>query len=247
MTAASLETSVPVIPMATPMSAVFEGGGVVARRRRSSPRRCPGRLSSLHEPDLVLGRDARDHTDVVTAGPEVAVRIAANSVPVIARPSMPSSSAMAAAVVAWSPVIIRTWMPAEWHSAIAALASARGGSTMPDHRQQREVFDQVDQVVGRVDFTTAGSKSRWATTITRWPALAIRSLFSSRRCRLPSVIATLTLGAPDVASARRTGRRRSLDVAADHRAAPARRRRSCSWNVAMNLYAESNGTSPTRG
>ncbi len=44
---------------------------------------------------------------------------------------MPSSVPMAAAVTAWSPVIIRTSMPALWHLAIAALASARGGSTIP--------------------------------------------------------------------------------------------------------------------
>ena len=44
---------------------------------------------------------------------------------------MPSSRAIAAAVTAWSPVIIRTWMPAECASAIAALAAGRGGSTMP--------------------------------------------------------------------------------------------------------------------
>ena len=38
---------------------------------------------------------------------------------------------MAAAVTAWSPVIMRTSMPALWHLAMASLASARGGSTMP--------------------------------------------------------------------------------------------------------------------
>ena len=57
--------------------------------------------------------------------------MAANAVPVMARPSMPSSPAIAAAVEAWSPVIIRTRIPASRHSAIAALASGRGGSTMP--------------------------------------------------------------------------------------------------------------------
>ena len=38
--------------------------------------------------------------------------IALNSAPLIARPGMPSSFAIAAAVTAWSPVIILTWMPA---------------------------------------------------------------------------------------------------------------------------------------
>ena len=57
--------------------------------------------------------------------------MAANSAPVIARPVMPSWRAIASAVTAWSPVIMRTWMPAAWAIAIAAFASARGGSTMP--------------------------------------------------------------------------------------------------------------------
>ncbi|MEZ4715952.1 MAG: hypothetical protein R2851_07670 [Caldilineaceae bacterium] len=38
--------------------------------------------------------------------------MAANSAPVSAVPVMPSSRPMAAAVTAWSPVIMRTWMPA---------------------------------------------------------------------------------------------------------------------------------------
>ena len=55
----------------------------------------------------------------------------ANSAPEIARPSMPSSPAIASAVTAWSPVIMRTWMPAACAVAIAAFAAGRGGSTMP--------------------------------------------------------------------------------------------------------------------
>ena len=57
--------------------------------------------------------------------------MAANSAPVMARPVMPSFFAIAAAVTAWSPVIMRTWIPAECAIAIASLAVGRGGSTMP--------------------------------------------------------------------------------------------------------------------
>ena len=92
---------------------------------------------------------------------------------------MPSSLAIAAAVVAWSPVIIRTWMPAEWHSAIAAFASGRGGSTIPT------IASSVRSVTSGSRSASwskpAGSKSRWATTITRSPELAIRSLASRAR------------------------------------------------------------------
>ena len=95
---------------------------------------------------------------------------------------------MAAAVVAWSPVIIRTRMPASWHSAIAALASGRGGSTMPTIASRvRSVTWPIRSPSG---WKVAGSKSRCATTITRSPALAIRSLASRARCRLSSVTGT---------------------------------------------------------
>ena len=57
--------------------------------------------------------------------------IASKSAPVIARPSIPSWLAIAAAVTAWSPVIIRTLIPACFALAIASFAVGRGGSTMP--------------------------------------------------------------------------------------------------------------------
>ena len=57
--------------------------------------------------------------------------IAANSAPVIARPSMPSWLAIASAVTAWSPVIIRTWMPADVRLRDRVPGLGRGGSTMP--------------------------------------------------------------------------------------------------------------------
>ena len=58
MSAASLETSVPVMPMATPMSAVFERGRVVdavAGHRDDGA----AALQRLDDAQLVLGIDAR--------------------------------------------------------------------------------------------------------------------------------------------------------------------------------------------
>ena len=58
MSAASLETSVPVMPIATPMSAVFRAGAsltpspVIATDRALA-------LQRLHDPQLVFGIDAR--------------------------------------------------------------------------------------------------------------------------------------------------------------------------------------------
>ena len=45
---------------------------------------------------------------------------------VIALPRMPSCCAIASAVTAWSPVIMRTWIPAWCALAIESRASARG-------------------------------------------------------------------------------------------------------------------------
>ena len=101
---------------------------------------------------------------------------------------MPSSPAIAAAVVAWSPVIIRTRIPASRHSAIAVLASGRGGSTMPTMASRVSSWTCVDEVAAGPEH--AGSRSRWATTMTRSPAFAIWSLASRARCRLSSVIGT---------------------------------------------------------
>ena len=75
--------------------------------------------------------------------------MAANSAPVMARPSMPSWRAIASAVTAWSPVIIRTWMPADLASAMAALACGRGGSTMPTSASTVRSSHQREQVGAR--------------------------------------------------------------------------------------------------
>src|SRR3954466_377607 len=77
MSAASLDTSVPVMPMAMPMSAVFRAGAsltpspvmatVRAPRCHALPRH-GGRqalaLQCSHDPQLVLGIDARVHRHV---------------------------------------------------------------------------------------------------------------------------------------------------------------------------------------
>ena len=187
ITAASLETSVPVMPIATPMSAVFSAGAsftpspVIATT-------LPFSLSSRTSRTLSSGA-TRAMTPISSSSPlSCSSLMAANSVPVTARPSMPSSPAIAAAVVAWSPVIIRTRIPASWHSAIATLASGRGGSTMPTIASS--VSSCTWSMRSPPAVSTLGSRSRCATTMTRSPALAIWSLASRARCRLSSVIGT---------------------------------------------------------
>ena len=72
ITAASLETSVPVMPIATPMSARLSAGASLT----PSPVMATDvalRLEDVHEADLVLGRDAGDDADVVDGGDRLLV------------------------------------------------------------------------------------------------------------------------------------------------------------------------------
>ena len=96
---------------------------------------------------------------------------------------------MAAAVVAWSPVIIRTRIPASWHLAMAALASARGGSTIPT------IASRVRSCTRSIRFPLGskepGRSPAAATTMTRSPDAAMRSLASRARCLFSSVTGDL--------------------------------------------------------
>ena len=70
--AASFETSVPVIPIAMPMSARFSAGASLT----PSPviaTTCTSPLERVDEPHLVLGRDARDDADAVDRGQRLVV------------------------------------------------------------------------------------------------------------------------------------------------------------------------------
>src|SRR4029453_14744699 len=220
MTAASLDTSVPVMPMATPMSAALRAGASFT----PSPVMAttfPARLSSRTRRSLSSGATRATTPISGSCSSSCSSGMAANSAPVMARPSMPSSPAMAAAVAAWSPVIIRTRMPAVRHSAIAARASDLGASTIPTMANKvRSVTSPSRSPPGS---KLLGSTSRWATTITRSPEAAMRSLASVARWRLAWVTAAdahhrplrIPVGAPP----RDQHVGGALDIAAHHRLA----------------------------
>ena len=90
---------------------------------------------------------------------------------------MPSSCAIASAVIAWSPVIIRTWIPASCAVAIAAFAAGRGGSTIPTSASS--VSPSISSSRSAPGSKSAASKSLRAVAITRRPFAASRS-FSAR-------------------------------------------------------------------
>ena len=119
--------------MATPMSAALSAGASFTPSpvmATSSP--CG--LQRGHQAQLVLGAGAGDHIGALRRARRARRRRASRAPRRSARCSCrrgPAGAPMAAAVTAWSPVIITTRMPAPRHSATAAIASGRGGSIMP--------------------------------------------------------------------------------------------------------------------
>ena len=108
--AASFETSVPVIPIAMPMSALLSAGASLT----PSPVMATIFSFCLQDVDerTLSSGVTRAITPMSSISRELSSLMAANSAPVIARPSIPSCFAIASAVTAWSPVIMRTWIPA---------------------------------------------------------------------------------------------------------------------------------------
>ena len=176
MFAASFETSVPVMPMATPMSAFLSAGASFT----------PSPVMATMWP-FIRSRSTRwtlssgvtrAMTPMSSSCPSASSSdIARNSAPVIARPRIPRSLAIASAVTAWSPVIMRTWMPALWASAIDTLADGRGGSTMPTRASS--VMPSSSGSMSALASKVFGSKSLRPVAMTRRPFDPRRS-FSSR-------------------------------------------------------------------
>mmetsp|Transcript_17021 Transcript_17021/g.33431 ORF Transcript_17021/g.33431 Transcript_17021/m.33431 type:complete len:436 (+) Transcript_17021:1264-2571(+) len=135
--AASLDTSVPVIPIATPMLAALSAGASLT----PSPvmeHTCFMRCSDFTMLILFSG-EARAKTlqpstiesisssDMASSWGPVKVLTSLSSA---SGGMMPSILAMAVAVAGWSPVIILTTMPALVATRTPSMASGRGGSRM---------------------------------------------------------------------------------------------------------------------
>ena len=132
MAAASLETSVPVIPMATPMSAFLRAGASLTPSPVMAvmdPRLC--HASTMR---ILFSGDTLAYTEILVISLSSSSSVmASSSRPVMAMsPSskIPICFAMAVAVILWSPVIITGLIPALFASATAAFDSSLGGSIM---------------------------------------------------------------------------------------------------------------------
>ena len=150
---------------------------------------------------------------------------------------------MACAVTAWSPVIIRTSIPAARATATASFASARSGSMIPaiptNDRPRVNAIGSSDIVA-----SSSSATSRAANARTRRPWRPIRSLASVIPGPAWSKGTCEPLRGPPA----------WLQRAMTTSGAPLTSSMTCSapssvtrWNVAMNLYSESNGTSDSRG
>ena len=225
--------------MATPMSARAQRGGVVdpvaghghdvaaGLERLDDPRPCaratPGRTRRCRR--SAAASSLVGHAVEVAPGDDLAARSRAR------RRSR-------AAVVAWSPVIIFTAMPAPWHTAMASRASARGGSTMPT----RPTKVSLGQPLGQgASGSPKSSTSFVATASTRRPRPASARCVVGERgaCRVVE-----QRHRPVRALDRRAAAEQ--DVGGPLRCTRHSLSSSARGSVAMNLRAESNGTSPTR-
>mmetsp|Transcript_30351 Transcript_30351/g.65119 ORF Transcript_30351/g.65119 Transcript_30351/m.65119 type:complete len:267 (-) Transcript_30351:1111-1911(-) len=142
MSAASLATSVPAMPMAIPMDACLRAGasftpspviaGTSPHDRRSLTRSCLSRGSvreKTREPPPCMMSLARCSSVMDPWKNSAPVK----DLPLTLSPSskMPTSRAMASAVILLSPVIMMTRMPASWQRWMAERTSGRGGSLIP--------------------------------------------------------------------------------------------------------------------
>mmetsp|Transcript_8199 Transcript_8199/g.20311 ORF Transcript_8199/g.20311 Transcript_8199/m.20311 type:complete len:287 (-) Transcript_8199:1623-2483(-) len=142
MSAASLATSVPEIPMAIPIEACLRAGasltpspvmaGTSPHDRRIFTSNCLSRGSvreKTREPPPCMIKRARSSSLMDPWKNSAPV----NDFPATLSPSskIPTSRAMASAVVLLSPVIIMTRTPAFWQHLMADRTSGRGGSLIP--------------------------------------------------------------------------------------------------------------------
>ena len=231
--------------MATPMSACLSAAASLT----ASP------VMATTSPDSCMSRASRSLSSGATrpntcssgsrSSTSASVRCC-SSVPVITPGPSPSSSAIARAVTVWSPVIIRTSIPAAKATCTASLASVRSGSMMPTSATK---IRSVTAAIGSASAAdiAASSRSRAAKASTRSPR--------SESWRLAARISSRTAVSGTCSPCHSARPQRSMTTSGAPFTVtkcgcckiPPSSRPGRSWKVAMNLYSESNGTSARRG
>ncbi len=133
ISAASLATSVPAIPIAIPILALESAGASF------TPSPVMATISPWLWSELTIrifwSGATREKIVVLDAASSISASVNFEIAPPLTAaipPSViPNSLPIAVAVNCWSPVIIFTLIPAFWQIAIASLTSGRGGSIIP--------------------------------------------------------------------------------------------------------------------
>ena len=130
---ASRATSVPVVPMAMPMSACCRAGPSFTPSpvmATTWPRDCSARaIRSLSSGSIRARTNPSRSTSAASAASSSGRSLPSSTGP--PGSMSPTCSAMARAVAGWSPVIMATWIPAPRQAASAFPTPARGGSCRP--------------------------------------------------------------------------------------------------------------------
>ena len=138
---------------------------------------------------------------------------------------------MAWAVTAWSPVIIRTSMPAASAIVTALLASARSGSMMPvSPTKDRSWVSDIGSSVTAA--SSSGVTSRAANASTRRPFSPIRTLAASMSARAWSMGTCAPLSGPPACEQRAITTSGAPFTSSMTCSTPSSGKR---WKVAMNL------------
>ena len=167
--------------MATPMSACFSAAASLTASpviATTSPDCC----MSLARRSLSSGATRPNTCSWGSRSITSASVRCCSSVPVITPGPRPSSSAIARAVMVWSPVIIRTSIPAASAVWTASLASVRSGSTIPTSATKTRSVTAAIGSASAADIA-ASSMSLAANASTRSPrsdSLRLAARISSR-------------------------------------------------------------------
>mmetsp|Transcript_9645 Transcript_9645/g.24918 ORF Transcript_9645/g.24918 Transcript_9645/m.24918 type:complete len:303 (+) Transcript_9645:842-1750(+) len=202
MSAASLATSVPAMPIATPMAACLSAGasltpspvmaGTSPAVRSILTSICLSR-GSVREKTMFWWCDVSSATRFSSDMPKKSAPV--NERPSVASPSlkMPISRAIASAVGWVSPVIITTRMPAVTHSAMAGATSGRAGSLMPATPTKVIPCSRSTKVEGSRSFLCAGCASPSYVASSPTSSLTANARQRSGRAAIWATVARIAL------------------------------------------------------
>ena len=242
MSAAPLDTSVPAIPIATPMSARFRAGASLTPSpvmATTSPCSCSASTIRSLCSGLTRGRTRRPPARRAPGRPRPSPRAPAPATARAPPATMPSSTAIAAAVAGWSPVIMIVRIPASRASRTARCASGRGGSIIPTTPSQTSSLLELHVEAGRRPPRARGPGRP------RPGCAALRPRGSPRRRGWPAAARRLS-GRSSFPTRSWVQRARRMSGAPFDTRTVRPPRSASVWAVLISLRSDEKGISPTR-